>query len=120
QMLASSQLFAWALLRRPLQCRLGAETWQTDFTASPCQILADGHIAARAVQHKLLRIHQRVSLRLRASFTNFVNLRASSSTRCSCLNCTSSFGINSAPMPSAAAPARTKLKAVCWFTPPDA
>jgi hypothetical protein len=61
-----------------------------------------------------------VSTWLRASSTNLVNLRANSRMRCSCLSCTPSFGINSPPMPRATAPARTKLKAVCWFTPPEA
>lgn len=67
-----------------------------------------------------LRTHQRTGLSLRPSFTILVNLRANSKIRCSCLRCTSSFGINSPPIPSAAAPAKTKFKAVCWFTPPEA
>ncbi len=51
--------------------------------------------------------------RLRPSFTVLLNLFANSRMRSSCLCCTDSLGINSPPIPSAAAPAKMKFRAVC-------
>src|ERR1039458_8501011 len=56
----------------------------------------------------------------RASFTMPRNLRANSRICLSFRIRRASAGINSAPMPSAAEPARMKSTAVSWFTPPEA
>lgn len=85
---------------------------------SPCVKLASWIVPRNS--HCSADIFSRCTQRSRALLTDSRNLRASSAMRSGCRRRIASFGINSAPTPSAIAPASIKLYAVRWFTPPAA